>query len=206
MTPPLRLTLVRHGETDGQSSIRYHGRTDVPLSSLGRMQMHSARDALCREDFAAVYASTLSRSLEAAQIVGRTNLVTCVTGFNEIDFGEWEGLTLEEIRGRYPESYARWAENPSGFSYPGGDSMPRFRARVTRTLLEVLARAPAGALLLVVHKGIIRSILAELLRWGESERRALAVELGSIHIVRHGHGCWHPEVLDRTDHLSWHCS
>jgi broad specificity phosphatase PhoE len=196
-----RLTLVRHGETEGQSSVRYHGRNDVPLNAHGRAQMAAARDALGREAFAAVYASTLSRSVESAAIVGRTTDVIRVAGFDEIHFGEWEGLTVEEIRARDPQRYAQWAASRGDFHYPGGESTSGFRRRVTGALHDLLAGAPPGHLLLVVHKGIIRSTLAELLRLEEHQRRELVVDLASIHVISRANGVWQPEVLDRTDHL-----
>ncbi|HVO26674.1 MAG TPA: histidine phosphatase family protein [Candidatus Margulisiibacteriota bacterium] len=201
-----RLVLVRHGETEGQSSVRYHGRTDVPLSALGRAQMACAREALADERFDAVYASTLSRSVEAAAIIaGAAATVTRVTGFDEIDFGDWEGLTAEEIRGRDPERYARWVGPRTDFAYPGGESVSAFRARVVRALHEVLAQAPPGHLLFAVHKGIIYSVLTELLQLDEMQRRTLTVPLASIHVVSRatarGNGGWRAEVLDRTDHL-----
>jgi broad specificity phosphatase PhoE len=198
----LKLTLVRHGETEGQSSVRYHGRNDVPLSALGRAQMARAREALAHERFDAVYASTLSRSVEAAAIIaGDPASVTRVAGFDEINFGEWEGLTAEEIRTRDPERYAAWMGARTDFCYPGGESVTSFRARVVRALHEVLAQAPAGHLLFAVHKGIIYSILIDLLRLDESQRRALSVPLASIHVVTRANGGWQAEVLDRTDHL-----
>jgi broad specificity phosphatase PhoE len=200
--PMTRLTLVRHGETEGQSSVRYHGCNDVPLSAHGREQMARARDALSGARFDAVYASTLSRSVEAASIIaGPTVGVTRISGFDEIDFGEWEGLTAEEIRARDPERYACWIGTRSDFQYPGGESITTFRARVTRALHEVLAQAPPGHLLFAVHKGIIYSVLIELLQLEESQRRTLSVPLASIHVIGRANGRWHAEVLDRTDHL-----
>ena len=197
-----RLVLVRHGETEGQSSVRYHGRTDVPLSALGRAQMVRAREALAAHPFDAVYASTLSRSVEAAAIIaGVATTVPRVAGFDEINFGEWEGLTAEEIRVRDPEAYARWVGTRIDFAYPGGESVSAFRARVVRALHEVLAQAPPGRLLFAVHKGIIYSVLTELLRLDEMQRRTLTVPLASIHVVSRANGGWRAEVLDRTDHL-----
>lgn len=197
----LRLTLVRHGETEGQSSIRYHGRTDVPLNLAGREQMQRVRAALGLQTFAAVFASTLARSVEAAAIVSQTSSVTRVAGFDEIHFGDWEGLTVEEIRTRDPEGYARWVAKRGDFHYPGGESTSAFRCRVVRALHDVLHNAPPGNLLFVVHKGIIRSVLAELLRLDERQRQGLAVALASIHVIGHVNGHWHAEMLDRTDHL-----
>jgi broad specificity phosphatase PhoE len=196
----MRLILVRHGETEGQSSIRYHGRTDVPLSALGRQQMERVRAALNGETFAGVYASELSRAVEAAAIISGTR-VARIAGFNEIDFGDWEGLTAEEIETRDPHGYARWAANRGDFTYPGGESTTTLRGRVVRALHDVLATAPSGSLLLVVHKGVIRSILAELLPLDDAQRRGVAVALASIHVVSGSNGRWRAEVLDRTDHL-----
>ena len=200
-----RLILVRHGETEGQSSVRYHGRTDVRLSPLGRAQMTRVRNALRSETFAAVYASTLLRTVEAAGIVGRTAergaAVTQVSGFDEIDFGEWEGLTADEIRARDPDAHARWLSERAEFHYPRGESTTAFRARVLQALRETLHAAPSGDLLLVVHKGVIRSVVTELLAFDDAQRRRLIVDLASIHVIRSTNGRWHPEVLDRTDHL-----
>jgi broad specificity phosphatase PhoE len=200
----MRLVLVRHGETAGQSSIRYYGATDVPLSDSGRAQMRRAAAALAGERFAAVYSSELSRSLEGARLVSRDAAVVPVAGFNEIDFGAWEGLTEEEIAARDPERYRQWRARLSQrgeFHYPSGDSTAAFRRRIVTVLHRILAAAPPGPLLFVLHKGVIRSILAELLRLGELERSQLAVELASIHIVSRAGGLWHAEVLDRTAHL-----
>ncbi len=205
------LVLVRHGETEGQSSIRYYGRTDVPLSAHGCAQMRCVQRVLAGYRFTRVYASELSRTVAAAEIISGTaasgttpndtTAVTRVAGFNEIDFGDWEGLTIDEIAARAPALYARWVGNRGDFQYPGGEYTPAFRARVVAALHRVLAAAPPGDLLFVLHKGVIRSILMELLRLDEAQRHELVLALGSIHIVSRGDGGWRAEVLDRTDHL-----
>ncbi len=199
---PLRLVLVRHGETEGESSIRYHGRTDVPLSAMGRRQMEQVRAALNARRFAAVYASTLLRSTEAARIIsdGRSS-ITAIGGFDEIDFGAWEGLTAEEIRLRHATLYAQWQTHSGDFRYPGGESSADFRVRVVRALREVLMQSATGELLFVLHKGVIRCILTELLALAETERRTLTVALGSIHIVARERDSWRAEALDSTAHL-----
>ena len=90
------LILVRHGETEGQSSIRYHGRTDVALDERGRAQMRAAARALEREIFSKVFASSLSRATAGARIIaGDDAPIVAIEEFVEIDFGKFEGLTLE---------------------------------------------------------------------------------------------------------------
>jgi broad specificity phosphatase PhoE len=203
----LRLTLVRHGETEAQSSVRFYGRTDVPLSGLGRTQMARVRDALAARRFAAVYCSTLSRASEGAQIIGDGHLAaggaapTPIAGFDEVDFGEWEGLTATEIQTRYPERYVEWQARGSDFVYPGGESSRAFRQRVASTLHALLAQAPHGELLFVLHKGVIRCIVAELLGTDELKQRSLTIALGSIHILAQRGAAWHAQALDQMDHL-----
>jgi broad specificity phosphatase PhoE len=72
---------------------------------------------------------------------------------------------------------------------------------VARTLHRVLAQAPTGELLFVLHKGVIRSIVSELLGVDEVHRRRLCVALGSIHILARDHEAWYAETLDCVGHL-----
>jgi broad specificity phosphatase PhoE len=200
----MRVVLVRHGETTGQSSIRYYGATDVSLSDLGRAQMQCARVALASDRFAAVYASALSRSIESARIVTGSDAIVPLAGFNEVNFGAWEGLTADEIAARDPLLHASWRVHLArrdDFHYPGGESTMTFRARIVATLHQVLAQAPTGSLLFVVHKGVIRTMLAELLRLDDEQRPRLRVDLGSIHVVRRAGALWRAELLDEVAHL-----
>src|SRR5208337_2836168 len=104
-----RLVLVRHGETEGQSSIRYHGRTDVALSELGRAQMRAVAATLAARGFTRVFASTLGRAREGARLIAGEGMpIVCFEEFAEVDFGLFEGLTAEEIRARHPAEFERW--------------------------------------------------------------------------------------------------
>jgi broad specificity phosphatase PhoE len=199
-----RLILVRHGETEGESSIRYHGRTDVALSELGRTQMRRAARAIEKShggvNFARVFSSPLVRASEGARIVaGESAPLVTIDEFAEVHFGLFEGLTADEIRERYPEEFARWnADRLSPtYTYPEGESRADFTNRVERGLERMLAmwtQRDKDALL-VAHRGVIRAIVRKL------TRREPVVELGSIQILRFD-GDWHVEMLDLLDHLN----
>ena len=197
-----RLILVRHGETEGESSIRYHGRTDVALSELGREQMRRAARAIETNhggvNFARVF--SLVRASEGARIVAGDSAPTVtIHEFAEVHFGLFEGLTADEIRDRYPDDFARWNADrlAPGYTYPEGESRPDFTTRIERGLERMLALwTPLdGDALLVAHRGVIRAIVRKL------TRREPVVELGSIHILRFD-GDWHAEMLDVLDHLN----
>ena len=208
MTPHgSRLILVRHGETEGESSIRYHGRTDVALSELGRAQMRRARHALesrrRAENFARVFSSPLIRSSEGARIVaGDSTPIVEIEEFIEVHFGLFEGLTREEIQQRHPIEFEKWRADPlaPSYTYPEGESRAGFAERVERglattlKLLEATRRAESERALIVAHRGVIRTIV-HALTGAEPE-----VDLGSIQILARD-SKWHPLVLDFTAHL-----
>src|SRR5436305_7547651 len=110
---PARLILVRHGETVGNSSIRYYGRTDVALSDLGRAQMRAAarwlRTTLANFNLAPVFTSPLQRALESARLIAGPDTIPIeIAEFAEVDFGLFEGLTAEEIAQQHPDEFRRW--------------------------------------------------------------------------------------------------
>ena len=115
-----RLVLVRHGETEGESSVRFHGCSDVDIDAQGREQMRRAAKQIRRIP-ALVVASPLRRAWRSAEIVARGAPVRLEPDFREIDFGRWEGLTLEEIRQRDPILFEDWQKRAPGFEYPGGE-------------------------------------------------------------------------------------
>jgi broad specificity phosphatase PhoE len=215
------LVLVRHGETVGNSRIRYYGRTDLELSELGREQMRAAarwlRHPFGATGFSSVIASPLRRAVEGAAIIaGHDRPIIKIEELVEVDFGRFEGLTAEEIETRFPADFARWNRNrlDAGFAYPDGESRSDFACRVDRgiqRILEVIDRAAApevdpraeqnGAAigadrlaLVVAHRGVIRLIASRLA--GVEP----VIELGSIQIL-HRERVDDPWRADRTDVL-----
>ena len=157
-----RIVLLRHGETVGNSKERFHGSSDVALSDEGREHMRAASRRLAREVFEVVVASPMRRSWEGARIVAGGAPVRLEPGFREIHFGRWEGLTAEEIEAADPVLYRDWQARAPGFEYPSGELREVFRARVIAGL-DRLAEGEAANALVVVHKGVIRTIAEHLL-------------------------------------------
>jgi broad specificity phosphatase PhoE len=203
----LTLVLVRHGETEGESSIRYHGRNDVALSGLGRAQMLAVRSEIESRfgdtRFDHVFATPLSRAMDGAKlIVGHDASIITVEEFIEVHFGLFEGLTKEEIRQRHPVEFERWRADPlaSSYTYPEGESRAAFTGRVERglattlKLIDAAKHAEADRALIVAHRGVIRTIVRAL-TGAQPE-----VDLGSIQILARD-SRWRPLLLDYTAHL-----
>lgn len=187
MTKLRRIVLIRHGETDGESSVRFHGSGDVDLSREGRVQMRAARARLQGEVLDTVVASPLRRAWRSAWILAGGQPVRLEPDFREIHFGRWEGMTAEEIEASDPARYRAWQDGEEGFEFPGGEQRGAFRARVERGLDRLLISEARGALL-VVHKGVIRTIVERLT--GKAVERGKP-ELGEIlGVSRAADGSW----------------
>jgi len=199
MTEARRLWLVRHGETEGQSSIRYHGRNDVPLSHAGRQQIRALLPLLRGVPFCAVVHSPLSRAAESAAILAEglsldAALLRVDERLREISFGACEGMTREEIDAAHPTF---WRDNEQGLldAFPGGEPRGRFAARVAAAANELVGEPWRGDLLLVAHRGIVKHTIAALLSLGAAELDALGVELASVSVLREHDGAWRLDVL-----------
>jgi broad specificity phosphatase PhoE len=207
---PREIVLVRHGETAGQSSVRLFGATDIPLAPLGERQAHAAGVALRGRSFDAIVTSPLVRARRSCEMVLAGMGIpgdrepTCLEGFREIDFGEWEGLTLAEIAERAPQAQIRWRTEGATFMFPGGESREGFLRRVHQTIPLAFDRhfaEGATSILAVLHKGVIKAVLNHLLRVDFEELQRTPVELGSIHRLEHQGDHWQLVEHNRVDHL-----
>ena len=119
----LTLVLVRHGLTPRSSPEQHLGqRLDVSLSSDGLRQAHSLGRRLHDVPFDRIVTSPLSRARETAEIVAAGRPVVGDARLAEMDYGEWEGHTREEVLGLHPGFRAKWEADPAALRCPGGES------------------------------------------------------------------------------------
>ncbi|MCA8952645.1 MAG: histidine phosphatase family protein [Planctomycetes bacterium] len=187
-----RLWLVRHGETAGQSSIRFHGKNDVPLSDEGRAQIRALAPWLAGAQFTAIVHSPQSRAVESAAILAEACGFATVERraderLREISFGDCEGLTAEEIEARFPEF---WREHRAGraLAFPNGEPRADYAARVAAAARELVAEPWSGDLLVVAHRGTVRQFGRALLGFPSDAEDPFAVGLGSLTILRQDPG------------------
>jgi broad specificity phosphatase PhoE len=175
------ILLVRHGATEWNRTKRAQGHADIALNDEGRQQAAHVAAELASHELAAVYSSDLKRALDtAAPIAAAHNLaVVADRDFREIDQGDWEGLSTDEIKKRWPEL---WGPARHFTARPGGESPQKVRSRALAGIRRVVQKHPNGTVVIVTHGGTIRWISAEAL--GFDDRRAARIRgLGNGAVV-----------------------
>jgi broad specificity phosphatase PhoE len=157
---PRRLLLLRHGQSTWNADGRWQGQADVPLSTLGEAQAREAAAKLSAGDFDRLISSHLQRARRTAEILGEALglAVEIDPELREIDVGEWQGLTRDEIRARAPGALADWSDGRSE-STPGGELRADLTERARLALLRAAAASsPGDRVLLVSHGALIRNL------------------------------------------------
>jgi broad specificity phosphatase PhoE len=159
VTTPAVLALVRHGESTWLAEGRFQGRGDVPLTDTGRRQATAIGARLAAPAAApsvpvpdtpplAIWHSPLRRATETAQAIHEAREADAplrpLDTLAELSQGEWEGLTLDEVRAHYPRQLQGWLDDPIHHHAPGGESLPAAFERAQRTLRTILATPIAG--------------------------------------------------------------
>ena len=180
-----RLVIVRHAEPDASAHGRCYGCLDVGLSASGRKHAEDLGNAIASLGVEAVYASPLRRSLETARLVGkRLGLELRVRpDLRELDFGELEGRTYDEIAAGEPALYRTWMETPTAVRFPGGESYADLHERVGNVLARIRQDHPDSVVAVVAHGGVNRVLLAVALGLRGDEIFGIEQDYGRISVV-----------------------
>ncbi|MDQ4128761.1 MAG: histidine phosphatase family protein [Actinomycetota bacterium] len=189
MTAPVRLLLARHGQTEWHSDNRYVSRTDIGLTETGYEQARTLARRAKRERVDLVLSSPLTRALLTAKPAATARNLEPHTDerLRELDFGEWEGRTLSEIRHQEPE-FVRCFEESAEHGFPGGEPLHEGADRVLEVFAD-LSRSHAGATVLVVaHNTLLRLAICRMLgvELGLYRRLMPRVVNGAVSEVRFG--------------------
>ncbi len=160
----LDLYLARHGATDDNHARRYLGRRDLPLSAIGQMQAERLAASLRSTQLQRIVSSPLLRARQTAAVIaqGRSVQVEADSRWLELDFGQWDGLTFDEVRDRFPDEQQRWLASPELIAPGHGETLAALRKRVLTAYHSLVSDHPHGSLMIVTHGGAIRVLLSEL--------------------------------------------
>ncbi len=180
-----RLLLVRHGITEFNSARRFAGYSDVELSAAGYRQVERLRDRLVDDKIDAVYSSDLRRALVTAEVISsghKVDIVACPE-LREVNYGNVEGLTFEEISRLYPEVAESIANFSLRLEFPDGESFEGFIERTSKFLDKLKRHTPSQTILIVAHGGPLRVLICRLLGIDLEHWRQFRLDNASLSIV-----------------------
>ncbi|MCG8507804.1 MAG: histidine phosphatase family protein [Rhodospirillales bacterium] len=178
----ISVAFIRHGPTRWNAEKRIQGRIDIPLSPDGQAWVKTWR---LPEEFKdrRWYASDKTRAVQTARLIGLDPEIR--PGLAEMNWGDWEGLRIEEIREKHGAELTAQEALGLDFRAPNGESRRDVQARIGDWFREVLAvGGPAGA---VVHSGVIRGVYSMATGWDMIEKPPVKLLDGSLHLFRIDH-------------------
>ena len=183
------ILLIRHAPVDylNGKSCCLGSRTDAPITPAGRAAAAALAPKLREMEIASVWSSPLLRCRQTAEAMSCALPSGLAPGLAELDCGQWDGLSFDEIRARFPEDYARRGLDPS-LPPPGGEAPADAARRGLDALYDLIARTQ-GNLAVVAHAGINRAMLCALLKLPLAEMHSLPQEYLCINYLRYDGAC-----------------
>ena len=190
MTRP-QLLVIRHGETEWSRAWKHTGRTDVPLTSVGRDEARAAARTLDGWHLANAYCSPLQRARETADLVAATCGTSIDDDLVEWDYGDAEGRTTSEMRAHEP-GWSVW-------THPmiGGENIGEVGVRVDRFLHRIDREVNTGNVAVFAHGHLLSVLIARWCGFEPIEGRRFALATATVSLLG-----WHREdrVLRALNH------
>jgi alpha-ribazole phosphatase len=178
-----RLILIRHAEPEEDARGRCYGSLDIGLSEAGREHARRLASRLAQVEYEAVYSSPRVRARETADAIAAARGLAAVVDedLRELDFGELEGRTFDEIAASMPDLYREWMETPTRVRFPGGECWADLKERAVRSIARI-----EGDAIVVTHGGVIRAALSDWLAIPDEAVFRFELGYGGVTIVEDG--------------------
>ena len=178
----MNLILVRHGETEFNRQRLILGRGPEPLNATGQAQALAAAVAVSRNAPFVLYSSPIVRTIQTAEAIASECSVAFapMTGLEEIDAGDLEGLTGSQLQEQYPDVMRGWRNDPASAKMPNGESLSDVQNRTWAVINDIAQRHEDDTVVVVTHNFPIQAILCKALGMPLNNFRQLRVDLGSI--------------------------
>ncbi len=198
-----KIYLVRHGRPElPDRNTRFLGRSDLPLSEEGREQAEKLKNVFDNLPLKEVYTSGLKRADETASIIaGHRNIpFTTVPALQEIAFGKWELLSMDEIRLKDPDAYEARGRDFAHFRPEGGENFLEVQQRAWPAFLS-LANGQRGNILVAAHSGVFKVLLLTLLELPWKKLITLRQDYCGVHVLQRSGGELSVEKLNWSPRL-----
>lgn len=169
----------RHGQTDYNLAGRFQGQSDIPLNAVGEDQAARAAADLAELGPGLIVSSDLVRAQATADaLASRVGLsVGRDARLRETSFGDWEGLTRDEITQSWPDELHTWLSG-ADTRPPGGETRTESAHRVAAAITDIVTGSDAEVIVIVAHGAVLRGAAEELLEMTGTGRLAVLGNCG----------------------------
>lgn len=174
-----KIYLVRHCQPDRTGASKCISETDESLNIVGKEQALSLLKWFNEHPVEDIYSSPLKRCMETAEYMSEWKKVEADPELREVSVGDWEGLTFEEIKKRWPKEYEERGKHLGTVAPPSGESFIQAGIRLDRALRRILLESQDD-IAIVTHGGIVRGWLCQLLNISPDDIFSIVVPFGSI--------------------------
>jgi broad specificity phosphatase PhoE len=198
------IILVRHGQTAWNREERFRGHADVPLDETGLAQAQAVANRVALEwKPDAIYAGPLSRTLQTAQPAAALFNLTVLSepGLIDVDCGEWQGYSSNEVQAKWPAEYDMYLHDPLSFQFPNGESLEAARLRAFQRVNELAGAHSGKTIMLVGHTALNRLILLSVLGMNSSGFWKMRQDTCAINMFEIESGSFTLHLLNETSHL-----
>ena len=185
-----RLLLIRHGEVEASYQNKFGGRIDMNLSPNGKRQARVLANYLDGKTIDAIYASPMKRVQQtlAPTLKRSPHQQTIYPDLREIDFGRWTSLGWREVEDQFGFKSHEWLHQIQNHGAPDGESGKVFRRRIEPCLCQIIDQHPGENVAIFCHGGVIRMMLAILLKLPLPVTHQFDIEYASItQVALHDH-------------------
>lgn len=184
---PTRLFLLRHGEVEERYQRIFGGRIDMDLSPRGHEQAAVLAKYVRRRPIDFIYASPMRRAQQTlAPLADHCAKPAIVRPeFREVDFGDWTGLSWEQVHSRYQVSAFYWLDQIERAAIANAESGEVFRNRVEPAVRQIILDHAGQSVAIVCHGGVIRMILSVLLDLPLPRMASFEIDYASLTQVEH---------------------
>ncbi|MEN6318585.1 MAG: histidine phosphatase family protein [Syntrophaceae bacterium] len=199
----MKLILVRHGETLSNRENRVQGITNTELSDHGHMQVEKLAESLKTVPIEVIISSPLKRAYQTAMAIGKfhTAEIEIEENLQEMDHGDFENVSIEELKKTHLPFIKQWFNNPASVAMPNGESLSDVQIRAWSAIEKIIEK-PKNNILVVSHSMTIMTILCKIRNMDLSFAKEVHVDIASKTTVEFEDGHGIITVLNDTSHLS----
>lgn len=187
----MNFIIVRHSETSWNRQRIFQGITNVPLSKIGLTQANLLAKKLSDENIGVIYTSVLKRAIVTAEKIQKFHKkakIIKTKKLNELSWGIWEGIKLDEVKKRYPELYEKREKDRFNFKIPKGESLKMLKKRIKKFLSCIGVKSEDGAILIVGHLNVNRVLIGTLMGWKDEKTSSINLDNASVVAIKTNKG------------------